>query len=128
MKTNKDDLRNTGYAYTIPLGRAGRLHADSLKKHIDSETFHYKQWPVTFVSPVKINQYKAEYTNTSGALSYTLAISVSNNEVHVICDCDRKVEMLCHHAYGALKYLITTGGEEYFLELGKILQTKKDTP
>jgi len=121
MKENKDNFRNTAEGYIIPLDFTGLLHADTLKKHIDSETLQFKQWPVTSLIPVTVKPNSTEYNNTSGPLSFILGITFSDNSVKVSCNCDRRVKMLCHHAYNAMRYLVITGGERYFLELKQTL-------
>lgn len=111
---NKDDLRNSKEPYRLPLDWKGMLYKIDLKFNIDNETRTFKRWHLSELKLLSKEHRKVQYRNSNGNIYFTLSIELDNNGLLVSCDCDRKVDMLCHHAYTGLKQLITqTSGHVY---------------
>ncbi len=109
------DLRNTTTPYTIYLHeRAFLLDAQMLKKHIDANTLTYKDWHLPKLKVISFKEGLLKLYNINYNMLYELTIYIAHDGLHISCDCDRRVEKLCHHAYYALAHIISTLGERYF--------------
>ena len=112
---NRQKTHNTCEAYSIRLNRHGLLSEEDLKRHIDLETYTYKHWHMGALKLRSTAKGRLEYLNSNGNISYVLTIAITDRKLWVSCDCNRRVEGLCHHAYTALKHLISKRGEGMFL-------------
>jgi len=100
---NKDDWRNSTEPYAIELSRGNYILTEwDVNCHIDSDTFAYKHWPAPELLPLLQQGNILELSNTS------------DDQLQVSCNCNRKVERLCHHAYYALLHIINNFGIHYF--------------
>ena len=112
---NKDDWRNSTEPYRIGLARSNYVLTEwDLNYNIDCETLTYKQWPQPEVKELSHEGNRLEYSNTSDGLRYILVVQVERNSLHVSCNCNRKVQQLCHHAYYGLLHLIDKFSINYF--------------
>lgn len=118
-RINKDELRNTQSPYLLRLNRYGLLYTEDVKAHIDPETRIYKTWHLTTLRLLSVNNGIFEFLNSNGNISYRLTIQMANEKLLITCNCDRRVVLLCHHAYTALRQLIAENGEDVFLVLKK---------
>lgn len=112
--TNKADLRNSKEPYIIELNDQGRITKEELRFHIDSQTRQFKIWHLSSLKAEIFAGNTVTFKNSNGAIHYRMQVTFLKNSIHVTCDCDRRVERLCHHSYTALKDLIATEGETIF--------------
>ena len=114
-KPNKDDWRNSTEPYTILLDNSNYIFDEAaLSFHIDSHTLQYKQWDNPTLELLSDKDGILEFSNSNYKVRYLLTVRVESNQLHVSCDCIRKVEDLCHHVYHALLHIITQYGIQYF--------------
>jgi hypothetical protein len=112
----KKDLRNTTTPYTIHLReRVLFLDGQMLKNHIDMNTLTYKEWHFPKLKVISFKEGLLKLSNINYNMTYELTIDITHNGLHISCNCDRRVEKLCHHAYYALAHIISTLGEQYFI-------------
>jgi hypothetical protein len=114
---NKDNLRNTNEPYALPLNYLGLAFKVDLSAHIDNETRTFKRWHLSSLQLLSANDKQLCFKNSNGNISFVLTIQLEGYKLLVSCNCDRRVEMLCHHAYAALKQLILENGADVFLRL-----------
>ncbi|RFM30084.1 hypothetical protein [Deminuibacter soli] len=113
-RIGKDDLRNTKEFYPIRLGFYGALSEGDLKRHIDNDTLVYKHWHLQSLNLQMVTRQGFIFSNSNGSIRYSLTLKIEANTLYIACDCDRRVERLCHHACNALKHLISIKGESVF--------------
>ncbi|SIT33786.1 hypothetical protein SAMN05421788_113122 [Filimonas lacunae] len=113
-RINSDDLRNSREPYWIPLTYEGEIDTTTLKCHIDSYTRHFKHWHLDTITLFDIAPHVVQFKHSNGSIHFIMKVKFDDNHLVVSCDCDRKVEMLCHHSYRALKELINKKGEDVF--------------
>lgn len=129
-----EELRNTREPYTLVMGQAGQLSEKLLKNNIDKYTLTYKDWHFPKLKLLSFEDDVLKLANTNYNITYELTLYIETTRLHVACNCDRRTEMLCHHAYYALEHIISTLGCQYFRlgrytrfrEIGKPAAIEKD--
>lgn len=114
-KSRQATHRNSAEPYILPLGNNNcLLTGRALQKHIDSHTLSFKHWYVESIKCVSSGEGQIKLATSNGNITYFLTIAVDNSELLISCDCDRKVDKLCNHAYHTLDYIINFNGAQYF--------------
>ena len=114
-RPNKDDWRNSTEPYAVELSRGSYILTEwDVNCHIDSDTFAYKHWPAPELVLLLQQDNRLELSNSSDGVRYILTIRMECDQLHVSCNCNRKVERLCHHVYYALLHIINHFGTHYF--------------
>lgn len=112
--TNKAELRNSREPYIIELDDHGRITKEGLRFHIDTQTRQFKIWHLSSLKAEIFAGNVVTFKNSNGTIHYRMQVTFFKHCIHVTCDCDRRVERLCHHSYTALNNLIATEGETIF--------------
>jgi hypothetical protein len=116
-----ESLRNSREPYIIELDDRGGITKEQLKFHIDTETRQFKIWHLYSLKVEAIVRNTVRFKNSNGNIHYHMQLAFWNKCVLVSCDCDRRVERLCHHSYTALRELIATEGELIFRDYTEYL-------
>lgn len=110
--TNETYLRNTRESYTL---KAKDCFSENNRhfpgKHIDRDTHTYKHWHLPRLELIFCKAGTLCIANTSNGVCYELTIQVCEEMLQVSCNCDRRVEKLCHHAYYALDAIFSSSGK-----------------